>query len=167
MRFIDFVCGIGTGWTHILVGQPLDFIKVRYQIGEGSHHNPLRLLNSIYKEFGLKGLYRGASSLFVGQAGVVGTEFFIFEWVKRIFYNMSNNVSGAYHPDKLDVWQVTMAGGLTGVVSSLIWCPMEYAKINKQISHTMKQSSIGLLFSELRSYGFQRIYRGFTVSMLR
>lgn len=29
---LDFVCGLAAGWSQILTGQPLDFIKVKYQL---------------------------------------------------------------------------------------------------------------------------------------
>lgn len=31
MKFQDFVCGIFAGWSQIIFGQPLDYIKVRLQ----------------------------------------------------------------------------------------------------------------------------------------
>ena len=73
MRFLDFMCGVTAGWTQILIGQPLDFLKVKYQTGEGGSQTSFAILRDIYSEFGFRGLYRGASSLFLGQAGVIGT----------------------------------------------------------------------------------------------
>jgi hypothetical protein len=32
MKFQDFVCGLFAGWSQILAGQPLDYIKVKYQV---------------------------------------------------------------------------------------------------------------------------------------
>lgn len=28
---LDFVCGVMAGWSQVLVGQPLDFIKMKFQ----------------------------------------------------------------------------------------------------------------------------------------
>ena len=66
------MCGLTAGWTQILIGQPLDFLKTKYQTGNGGKKSPTILIRDIYHEFGVKGLYRGASSLLMGQAGVIG-----------------------------------------------------------------------------------------------
>lgn len=31
---LDFFCGLAAGWSQILTGQPLDFIKTKYQLSK-------------------------------------------------------------------------------------------------------------------------------------
>ena len=167
MRLLDFACGLMAGWTQILIGQPLDFLKTKYQIGEGGKKSPLSLIRDIYREFGVKGLYRGASSLFMGHAGVIGVEFFGYEWAKRHLFHNFGNREGPYNPDKLSMWEIGLAGGLTGWAAALIWCPTEYVKIRKQISHTMTKSSAGLLFEDVLHNGGRSIFRGYWSTFAR
>ena len=88
----------------------------------------------------MRGLYRGASSLFVGQAGVIGVEFFIYEWAKRHIFHSLGDRQGPYHPDRLDMWEVFLAGAVCGWFGSFIWCPVEYVKIQKQQSNGLASS---------------------------
>ena len=32
MSVLDFMCGLAAGWSQIITGQPLDFIKTKYQL---------------------------------------------------------------------------------------------------------------------------------------
>ena len=60
-----------------------------------------------------------------------------------------------------------MAGGLSGWVASNIYCPIEYAKIQKQLSGEMKQSSLGLLMREFYHNGVKNIYKGYWATAFR
>ena len=86
MNITDFVCGLFAGWTQVIIGQPFDFIKVKIQ---ASTHNTLSIKDitkDIYQQYGLKGFYRGSSSLLFGFAFTIGTEFLAYEWAKRYIY---------------------------------------------------------------------------------
>ena len=63
---LDFVCGLAAGWSQILTGQPLDFIKTKYQLSSSQNVSATKFAKEIVKDHGLLGFYRGASSLFVG-----------------------------------------------------------------------------------------------------
>lgn len=58
--------GTVAGWSIVTVGQPLDYLKTLYQTRE--HHLPS--IKEIYRDIGLKGFYKGASSIYL-FAGVV------------------------------------------------------------------------------------------------
>jgi solute carrier family 25 (mitochondrial carnitine/acylcarnitine transporter), member 20/29 len=77
MNISDFCCGLLAGWAQVIVGQPFDFVKVKIQTAVCD--TPiLTIARDIKKEFGLKGFYRGSSSLFFGFAFVIGTEFLVY-----------------------------------------------------------------------------------------
>ena len=73
MKATDFVCGLFAGWTQVLVGQPLDYIKIRIQAAQNSNFSTVEIAKDIYKSYGLKGFYRGSSSLLFGFAFTIGT----------------------------------------------------------------------------------------------
>ncbi len=79
MNIQDFASGLLAGWAQLLVGQPLDFIKVRVQTSKLSVISISQITQDIYKTHGLKGFYRGASSLFFGSAFTIGSEFWLYE----------------------------------------------------------------------------------------
>lgn len=33
---LDFICGLAAGWSQIITGQPLDFIKTKIQLANGT-----------------------------------------------------------------------------------------------------------------------------------
>lgn len=63
---LDFICGLAAGWSQILTGQPLDFIKVKYQLSTANTISATQLAREIVRDHGLFGFYRGSSSLFLG-----------------------------------------------------------------------------------------------------
>ena len=94
MDIADFLCGLAAGWSQIIVGQPFDFIKTKYQMSNALQKGNLGIKNftkEIYSEYGLKGFYRGASSLFFGFAFIIAVEFAIYEgckkWIKDKYYS--------------------------------------------------------------------------------
>ena len=72
MNMIDFACGVVAGWSQILIGQPFDFIKVKIQTSK-HHSTTIGVTKDIYHQYGLKGFYRGSSSLLFGFACTIGT----------------------------------------------------------------------------------------------
>ena len=65
------------------------------------------------------------------------------------------------------MWEVGLAGAATGWAAALIWCPTEYVKIRKQISHTITQSSAGLLLKDMVNNGGRSIFRGYWSTFFR
>ena len=83
MNTVDFLSGMLAGWSQVLVGQPLDLLKVRIQTEQKTSTKMTQIIKEVYSAYGLKGFYRGSSSLFLGFSGTVAVEFVIYEWAKR------------------------------------------------------------------------------------
>jgi solute carrier family 25 carnitine/acylcarnitine transporter 20/29 len=73
MNIPDFVCGLFAGWTQVMIGQPFDFVKVKIQTSTSKTHSIPQITKDIYQQYGLKGFYRGSSSLLFGFAFIIGT----------------------------------------------------------------------------------------------
>ena len=87
---LDFACGLAAGWSQIITGQPLDFIKTKYQLSKTSNVGFSQFAKEILKEHGIMGFYRGASSLFYGFAFTIALEFAIYERCKNEFMRYHN-----------------------------------------------------------------------------
>lgn len=91
---LDFLCGLAAGWSQILTGQPLDFIKTKFQLSKASHVRATELAREIVKDHGILGFYRGASSLFLGFSFTIALEFAIYETCKKYLLKNYENVKG-------------------------------------------------------------------------
>lgn len=83
MSKLDFLCGLAAGWSQILTGQPLDFIKTKYQLSKAANIRATEIAREIVKDHGVLGFYRGASSLFLGFSFTIALEFSIYEACKK------------------------------------------------------------------------------------
>lgn len=50
-----------------------------------------------------------------------------------------------YDPAKLHLWEVGAAGAYAGWFVTFVYCPIEYAKIQRQVSSAIHESSVGWL----------------------
>ena len=77
MNAIDFFSGACAGWAIVATGQPLDYIKVKIQTALTTP-SELEAVKEIYRDHGLKGFYRGSSSLLFGYSFIGGCEFVVY-----------------------------------------------------------------------------------------
>ena len=132
----DFSSGLLAGLAQVLVGQPLDLMKVKIQTATSSI-SLVQIIKDVYQSYGFKGFYRGASGVFLGFPAAVGVEFTLYEWGKRQLYSLRSNRSGLYNAGKLELWEVGLAGAFTAFMLAFLYCPIEYAKIQKQVSSSV------------------------------
>lgn len=120
-----FLSGSLAGICQVLVGHPFDTVKVRLQAGSG------------VRDALSKNLYRGVTSPLLGIS----------------FCNAV--VFTAYHECGLAVSSNSwVAGGIAGAIASLVYCPMELFKIQKQLH---------LPYNTLGAFP----YKGWTLTLLR
>lgn len=70
MPISDLIAGFCAGCSQLIVGQPLDFIKTKIQASE-TNKSILQSMKEIYHEYGLRGFYRGSSSIFMGIGAAI------------------------------------------------------------------------------------------------
>ncbi|KAM7255849.1 hypothetical protein ACFE04_011590 [Oxalis oulophora] len=93
--FIDLLAGSAAGGTAVLCTYPLDLArtKLAYQVGDtrASFRNVYAkpayggikdVLGSVYKEAGVRGLYRGVGPTLIGILPYAGLKFYIYEELK-------------------------------------------------------------------------------------
>lgn len=136
---VTFAAGASYGLTTVIVGQPLDTIKVRMQgIPSLSSKVPsYQVASNVLAKEGIRGLYRGGLPLFIGgsfmrsaQFGVSGaTKSFLEEQYTTT--SQSQRICGG-----LFDWQVIVAGMAGGISRGIVEIPTDFFKTRRQVEHT-------------------------------
>ncbi|XP_069194358.1 solute carrier family 25 member 45 isoform X3 [Procambarus clarkii] len=120
--WIDFVAGWIGGCAGLLVGQPMDTIKVRQQTM--TKMSSVSFLVRIFKYEGVRGFYKGMGFPLLA-AGTLNSLFF------GVYGNSLRWLSeGKARPSPADVM---LAGCAGGVAQLFVACPVDLVKIKMQI----------------------------------
>jgi hypothetical protein len=107
------------GVLSVLVGHPLDLVKVRMQTGkvkEGRKQGTFAILRQVVEREGFGGLYRGVSAPIVAVAPIWATSFWGFDTgikLVRAFCNLGPGVA-------LTLPQLCIAGGFSALPTALV-----------------------------------------------
>lgn len=152
-----------TGCAGVLVGHPLDTVKVHMQTQ--NHLNPMyrntwHCLTKIAKQESFRGLYRGMSSPMAGVAAVNAIAFGVYGNVQRL----SGDPNGLMSP--------FLAGSAAGLCQSLICSPMELIKTRLQLQHTNAaatqfQNPFQCLSQIWRTERLRGVFRGLGITAAR
>ncbi|KAL7010314.1 hypothetical protein EMMF5_000335 [Cystobasidiomycetes sp. EMM_F5] len=157
----SLISGSVGGAAQVIIGQPLDTLKVRAQLAKpGQYRNTWDIATQTVRREGFLALYKGMASPLVGIAGVNALLFASFNQAKRIV---------SPYP-VLSIPQIALAGALGGAVNSILASPVELFKIRMQGQYgAATDMKLRDVFSEMASkYGFRHgVMRGFWVTVLR
>ncbi|XP_018328678.1 congested-like trachea protein [Agrilus planipennis] len=166
-----FVSGGCGGIFAVLVGHPLDTVKVRLQAGAtDSSGKPLYagtmdcILKTVQKE-GPLGLYKGMSAPLVAIAPIFAVSFF--------GYGLGRGIFGPKDPSmQLSLSQCFCAGALSGLLTSSIMAPGERIKVLLQLQDDPSKPKLysGTFDCAMKLFkegGIKSIYRGFLATVLR
>jgi len=146
---VTFAAGASYGLTTVVVGQPLDTIKVRMQgLPSATRQNALTVGSDLFRREGIRGLYRGGLPLFLGGSVMRSAQFGVSGRVKHWLDD---------HPDLphfkmfglLD-WQIIAAGVAGGLGRGIVEIPTDFLKTRRQVerswtwSHLMDGTAITL-----------------------
>lgn len=122
------------GAAQVVVGHPLDTIKVRMQIeGSGTFKGPMDCLVKTVKNEGILGLYKGMASPLVGIAAVNSLLF----WA----YSLGKTLQQTTLPHNTHtLGQIALAGAGAGAVNSILASPVELLKIRLQVQYNSASS---------------------------
>ncbi|KIR79525.1 carnitine/acyl carnitine carrier [Cryptococcus gattii E566] len=160
---IDFTAGIIAGVTGLIVGQPFDVVKVRYQTPQyiGRYGSTFSALGAIVKEEKIGGLFKGVTSPMAGIAFINGVVFTSYSF----FMKLQLPEGSAEEPT---LGQIFLAGTGSGVVASVLTCPTELIKIRQQSAPPhLNLTTFGVFKSIVRADGLKGIFRGFSATALR
>lgn len=165
----DFIAGGMAGSASVVVGHPLDTIKVRFQ--NSSSNASIR---ATIQEFG------GFLSLFRGMTAPLGTAALVNALVFSS-YGVGSTYFDTYicHPSQLqnmystaiahDPWPKSMlCGSFAGLIQCLVICPMEHVKCRMQMQTSSTKGPLDMTRKIVSEHGMQHgLYRGWWATFWR
>lgn len=127
---LDFFAGCVGGAAGILVGHPLDTVKVRIQTQcpvNPKYRGTFHCLSSIARQESIAGLYKGIASPLYGVTAVNAMVFGVYGLLKPLVVESPGNDA---------LWAHFAAGSLSGAVQSVVASPMELIKTRMQLDES-------------------------------
>lgn len=111
---VSFLAGGVAGGVEATLTYPFEFAKTRVQLrtqsGASSSKNPFLVVGQVFRNEGVRALYKGCSALVVGSIAKDGVRFLSFDAIKKAF---ADPEMGTMSPARN-----LLAGMCTGVVAS-------------------------------------------------
>lgn len=175
----SFLSGGVGGVCVVLVGHPLDLIKVRLQTASPSmQSSTFSLFRDTFVREGVPGLYRGVSAPLVAVTPIFALSFWGYDMGKRLvrYADVGSgshvNEGGSY---KYTIPQLVVAGGLSAIPTTAIAAPSERIKCLLQVQANEIERGGKAKYSGMidcgrqlfRSGGIRSLYRGTFATLAR
>jgi solute carrier family 25 carnitine/acylcarnitine transporter 20/29 len=170
--WLDFAGGVAGGCAGIVVGHPLDTVKLRMQAGQFA--SPTAALTQTVRAEGVRGLYKGMLSPVLGNVPLQAILFGVYGKALRA-------LEGGSVSDTPSLTSVVAAGQIAGLVQLVVMCPSEHCKILLQ--HQRESAGAGATMSAsgrrlytgsidcardvLRKDGVRGLYKGMASCLVR
>lgn len=126
----NFFFGGLSGCIATLAIQPIDMVKVRIQLASesGLSVSPLKITNEFYREYGLKGFYKGLDSAMIRQSLYATTRLGIFYSLIDFFKKQNENIS---------VFKKSIASITGGAIAAMVANPADLILVRMQSDGTL------------------------------
>ncbi|KAI3454152.1 hypothetical protein Pfo_010815 [Paulownia fortunei] len=179
---VDLLAGSAAGGTAVLCTYPLDLArtKLAYQIvdtrGTGTHGtrrfnaNPAysgirNVLERVYKEGGVRALYRGIGPTFIGILPYAGLKFYVYEKLKR------------HVPEEhqKSILMRLSCGALAGLFGQTLTYPLDVVRRQMQVEHLQPSSQGGVIYrstleglvSIVHNQGWRQLFAGLSINYIK
>ena len=177
----DIVAGTIGGMTTVVVGHPLDTVKVRLQTSTSHYSSMVDCIVKTWQVEGVRGYYKGVQSPLAGEAFFNAIQFLAYGQSKQLLTHYRTTAAGAVDEAhglplpagaaQLSVSDYFIAGGLTGAASCLVECPVDLLKSQLQTviyrpnpPFTSFTSAVSFV---LRHRGVRGLYQGLAPTFAR
>jgi solute carrier family 25 (mitochondrial carnitine/acylcarnitine transporter), member 20/29 len=147
---VTFIAGASYGLTTVILGQPLDTIKVRMQgMPSTGHQSSFTVGRELFLREGIRGLYRGGLPLIVGGSLMRSAQFGVSGRVKH-WMEEHPQWSPQFRILGYVDSQVLLAGIAGGIGRGIVEIPTDFLKTRRQVerswtwSHLMDGTAITL-----------------------
>ncbi|KAL5714519.1 Mitochondrial carrier protein CoAc2 [Ranunculus cassubicifolius] len=167
---LDLMAGSLAGGTAVIVTYPLDLVrtKLAYQVGEPSKLNLLYkgifdCSTKIYRESGIKGLYRGVAPSLYGIFPYSGLKFYFYEKMK------------SYVPEehKKNIAVKLFCGSVSGLMGQTFTYPLDVVRRQMQVQRLSASNSGDMkgtmqsLVMIVQNQGWKQLFSGLSINYLR
>ncbi|KAG5579296.1 hypothetical protein H5410_049923 [Solanum commersonii] len=169
----EYVAGLMAGIAIVITGHPFDTVKVKLQKHNTEacgikYKNGLHCAARILKTEGVKGLYRGATSSFIGMAFESSLVFGIYSQTKLL-------LQGGPDGGKPQPQAIVPSAAFGGAIISFILCPAELVKCRMQVqgadsvvpSSSRYAGPLECALKTVKCEGITGIFRGGFTTLLR
>ena len=155
---LGFSPGAVGGVCNVLVGHPIDLLKVRQQTGGGALGTLVR--NVLVKD-GPRGFYAGVAAPLLAVVPAFAISFASYDLAERGIRRYTHKPAD----EKMSLPETALAGGFSGVPLAFVLGPLERIKCLMQIQHFPSfQACVQQVYSE---GGLRSIFRGTMLTMSR
>ncbi|XP_027355553.1 mitochondrial carrier protein CoAc1 [Abrus precatorius] len=180
--FIDLLAGSAAGGTSVLCTYPLDLArtKLAYQVADTrgsindgmkgvqsqSAHNGIKsVLTSVYKEGGVRGLYRGAGPTLTGILPYAGLKFYMYEELK----------TRVPEEHQKSILMRLSCGALAGLFGQTLTYPLDVVKRQMQVGNLQNaahadaryRNTLDGLRTIVRQQGWRQLFAGVSINYIR
>ncbi|XP_014770350.1 mitochondrial carnitine/acylcarnitine carrier protein isoform X1 [Octopus bimaculoides] len=166
--FQVFKAGMLAGTVATAFCSPGERIKCLLQIqqesnGKAKYQGPIDCLRKLYKEGGIRWIYRGTTATFVRDIHGSGFYFMTYEFMQRLLSEDNKRY------ESLSARNTLLAGGVAGLVNWSLALPADVVKSRIQIAPIENQNlRIKDVFKQLwKEGGIQALYKGTTPVLTR
>ncbi|KAM0713009.1 hypothetical protein Q7P35_000460 [Cladosporium inversicolor] len=164
---VSLLAGGIAGAIEATATYPFEFAKTRVQLreqkGVPTPKNPFVVVANVYKQEGLRALYKGCSTLAVGSVAKDGIRFLSFDYVKNTFKDPETGT--------LTPLRSLGAGMMSGIVASLLAVTpterMKTALIDDARNERRFKSAPHAVATVWKEHGILGLYRGFAGTTLK
>ncbi|XP_022927386.1 mitochondrial arginine transporter BAC1 [Cucurbita moschata] len=169
----DYVAGLIAGVATVITGHPFDTVKVKLQKHNTesrgiTYRGGLHCTTRILKTDGVRGLYRGATSSFIGVSFESSLLFGIYSRTKQ-------SLQGDHQNGRPRPQVVIPSAAYGGAIISFILCPSELVKCRMQVQGTDSLVPVSSRYSSpldcalktIKTEGATGIFRGGFTTFLR
>ena len=164
------VCGGVAGTIGIMIGQPLDLVKIRLQTEPGAYPSAYSCFSQTIRNEGIRSLYKGMTAPLCAQFfqnGLIFTGESIALGYLEPDVNFDSDMSSS------TVRNVFLAGSFGGLLQCLVLVPADLVKCKMQVDHSVTgkrglyRGSLDCFSSVYNNEGMRGLYRGFGVTSVR
>lgn len=175
---VDFTSGVAGGTASVLVGQPLDTVKVKLQTFPSLYKNAFDCTYKTFKTDGLfRGLYAGTIPSLAAQISENAILFMAYgQCQKAVMLALGKN-----NVNDLNTLSNATAGGMAAFFSSLTLCPTELIKCKQQAmqevmavnkakgitGNSIESGTWSLIKNIMREEGILGFFRGLVPTFVR
>ncbi|KAE8355382.1 mitochondrial carrier domain-containing protein [Aspergillus coremiiformis] len=160
----DFWAGYLSGAIGIIIGNPLDLIKVRLQANRAADAAVTYTHQHLSRFESVTSLLRGAAAPILGYGGLNALLFVAYN---RSLMLLDSSVTSPTDPQGIPLYKVWLAGAAGGVASWAVSSPTEFIKCRAQLDTRLGVSSWTVAKDIVRTLGWRGLYFGGGITCAR